>query len=115
MDYKDNQRDAQKRWRAKNPDYWRSYRDTHPKYVETNRRRQRERNKQRKRSPLRQSVIAKSDASCAKNEWISGYYIIERVTSDRIAKSDASFVKISRISEPYADLPRSVVDCKEMT
>jgi endogenous inhibitor of DNA gyrase (YacG/DUF329 family) len=114
-DYKDNQRDAQKRWMAKNPDYWRSYRDTHPEYAETNRQKQRERNQQRKPSSLGQSVIAKSDASCSKNGWISGYYIIERVTGDRIAKSDASFVKISCISEPYADLSRSGVDCKEMT
>ena len=45
MDYKDNQRQAQKRWMAKNPDYWRSYRDSHTKYVETNRQKQRERNR----------------------------------------------------------------------
>ena len=115
MDYKDNQREAQKRWKAKNPDYWRSYRDTHPEYVETNRQKQRQRNQRRKPSSLGQCVIAKSDAFRAKNEWISGYYIIERVTRDRIVKSDASFVKISCISEPYADIPPSIVDCKEMT
>jgi len=53
-------------------------------------------------------MIAKSDASCEKNERVSGYYIIERVTPDvskRIAKSDASLVKIYFISGSCANAP----------
>jgi len=105
MDYKDNQREAQRRWMAKNPGYWRSYRDGHPGYVKTNRQRQRERNRGRKPPQVRRSVIAKSDGSCRKSEWISGYYLIERVSYDRIAKSDASLVKISFISGACVNIP----------
>jgi len=105
-DYKDNQRDAQRRWLNNNPGYWRCYRDDHPQYVATNRDKQRERNLRRKppsQRPL--TMIAKSDASCEINNMISGYYMICPVTAEGIAKSDASFVKIYSISGAYANLP----------
>jgi hypothetical protein len=47
-DYRDNQEWAQKRWVAKNPDYWAKYRLQHPEYVEDNKLRQRERNSRRR-------------------------------------------------------------------
>ena len=32
-EYKDDRRDAQRKWRVNNPDYWRSYRASHPDYA----------------------------------------------------------------------------------
>lgn len=46
-DYKQNKRDAQKRWCNKHPDYWKEYRARKPEYVESNRLAQQRRNKQR--------------------------------------------------------------------
>jgi hypothetical protein len=57
-DYKANQREARKRWRAKHPDYWRDYRERHPEYVRRNRELQGERNRRRERI---RDVIAKMD------------------------------------------------------
>jgi hypothetical protein len=102
--YRGNQRDAQKRWLGKNPGYWRSYREHHPPYVEVNRRKQRERNRKRISQKL-PPVIAKSDASFVINAWNSGYYMLLPVSSEGIAKSDASLVKISAVSETYAHGP----------
>lgn len=39
--YRGNQRDAQRAWQERHPDYWRGYRDTHPEYAERNRKQQR--------------------------------------------------------------------------
>ena len=35
-EYRDNQRDSQKEWRQRNPDYYRHYRSGHPVYVQRN-------------------------------------------------------------------------------
>ena len=36
-DYKANQQECQKTWRGGNPDYWRKYRESHPRYEDRNR------------------------------------------------------------------------------
>ena len=59
-DYHENQIVAQKAWRAKNREYWKNYRETHPEYAATNRAQQRRRNE--KRATVL-PPIAKSDAS----------------------------------------------------
>ncbi len=42
--YRLNQKDAQERWAAKRPNYWRNYRKQHPEYVKRNREKQQRRN-----------------------------------------------------------------------
>jgi hypothetical protein len=59
-DHHQNQAAAQTAWRSKNRGYWKSYRETHPEYTNTNRSKQRARNERRTRAP---STIANSDAS----------------------------------------------------
>ncbi|VTU43152.1 hypothetical protein [Variovorax sp. RA8] len=54
-DYLANQAHAQKAWSERNPEYWRTYRDTNPNYASGNRAQQRARNRKR--------VIAKMDSS----------------------------------------------------
>lgn len=51
-DYKDNQSRAQRNWIKKNPDYWRKYRNTHPKYKARNQELQRNRNRKRKKNMI---------------------------------------------------------------
>ena len=46
-DYRENQRSAQQRWAARNPDDWRRWREAHPAYQERNRQQQAERNARR--------------------------------------------------------------------
>lgn len=62
QDYCDNQAQAQSNWRREHPDYWRSYRETHPEYTKVNRQQQRQRNAQRA-SSQKSPPIAKSDVS----------------------------------------------------
>ena len=94
-DYKANQRDAQKRWRAKHPDYWRDYRKRHSDYERRNRELQRERNRRRRE---RETRIAKMDALKDKSAIISGHYQLVPLGSGTIAKMDAINVKIDVIS-----------------
>jgi hypothetical protein len=114
-DYKADQRDAQRRWREKNPGYSRSYRERHPGYVGANRSGQKIRNMRRRPPGSGPPLIAKSDASHEKNSLNPGLYIIQRVEADGIAKSDASFVRITSISMSCAHRPSAFGDCKEMT
>ena len=101
-DYRANQRDAQARWRENNPDYYRNYREAHADYTAKNRQLQHERNRRRGQSRAGQSnlpMIAKSDAWNINNTTISGYYRVEAVNPEMIAKSDASIVKLTYISD----------------
>jgi hypothetical protein len=93
-DYQDNQARAQRAWIKRNPDYWRTYREAHPKYVERNRALQRERSTGRNGN-----AIAKMDWSIPALPLISGIYRISQVAANgEIAKMDAWTVEITLIS-----------------
>ena len=89
-DYQDNQARAQQAWNQRNPDYWREYRASHPKYVERNRALQQERNAKAMVAP-----IAKMDASTPVIPLPSGIYHLRLVTEDGIAKMDVWTVEIT--------------------
>jgi hypothetical protein len=86
--------DANKRWREKNPDYWRDYRKRHSEYVRRNLEFQRERNRQRRHAS---SPIAKMDACDGKSPLMTGYYQLVPLGSATVAKMDAINVKIEVI------------------
>ncbi|MFC1835436.1 hypothetical protein ACFL2Q_11990 [Thermodesulfobacteriota bacterium] len=65
--YRANQLDANKKWRKKNPNYWRDYRKRHSDYVARNRELQLERNRRRRHTS---APIAKMDAINVKIEVI---------------------------------------------
>jgi hypothetical protein len=46
-DYRQTHHDSQAKWRRAHPQYWCAYRESHPKQVEANRRKQRRRNQRR--------------------------------------------------------------------
>jgi hypothetical protein len=81
-DYRENQRSAQKRWAACNPDYWRRWREGHPAYQDRNRQQQTERNARRpagaedaeQPSSGASGAIAKSDVWMAETILDPGTY-----------------------------------------
>ena len=93
-DYNNNQKSANKRWQAKNQDYWKNYRQAHPDYVERNRNAQRVRDGT---GSMDASHLAKSDAS--PNDTLIGsgsYWLFHDL--GHLAKSDALKVKITVIT-----------------
>ena len=93
LDYRLNQRDAQERWRQKNPGYWKTYRDEHPEYTRQNREKQRSRNRLQRTMAAISKQIAKMDPIFAEKDDISGYYGLIPVQDLPFAKMDAKFVK----------------------
>jgi hypothetical protein len=93
-DYRGNQAAAQKAWRARNRDYWREYRKSHPAYQEHNRIQQRERN-------LKRRMIAKMDEHPAKTAIAPGRYRLVPLYGT-IAKMDELIVEIGVIGGGYA-------------
>lgn len=89
--YRENQASAQREWSIRNKGYWKEYRRRNPSYTERNRQQQRERNRRRG------AVIAKMDASGAKNIISSGRYQLVPLSNSMIAKMDALIVEIDVI------------------
>lgn len=104
-EYRENQRDAARRWREHNPDYWRNYRSQHQDYTSRNRRQQHQRNQKRRRNAgSGGGVIANMDASNTLNTVRSGRYQLIPIATDGmvvIANMDASIVEISVIQGGY--------------
>lgn len=90
-DYRDNQRDCQRRWREAHRGYWRTYRESHPQYVHRNRERQRLRNQERR---VHLDGIAKMDASRGESTIVAGTYQLIPLGMDAIARMDAINVEI---------------------
>ena len=100
-DYRENQRQAQQRWAAGQPQYWRGYRAKHPEYTAANRAQQRERDQRRREREAAPSAgvdLAKSDASARDSHIFSGTYRLIPVTR-QLAKMDVWTVEIHPISE----------------
>ena len=93
-DYRANQAEAQRQWRSRNQGYWREYRRRNPAYTETNRIRQRERNRHRRSG----AGIAKMDELKGKTVIRSGRYRLVPLCNPRIAKIDELIVEIDVIS-----------------
>ena len=109
-DYRDNQYDAQKRWRERHREYWRNYRASHPEYVDRNRMLQGERNRRR-----RGSLIAKRDELSIRNSIRSGYYRLIPSGGEAIAKRDEYLVKLDVLPGTYPQSLSTVSDCKQIT
>jgi len=96
-DYKEARKEAQKRWKGKNPNYWKEYRGRHPEYTRKNRKQQKRRNrKQRQTPPV--SKIAKTDELTPGKNVLTGRYKIIPIQADKIVKTDECIVEIVAIS-----------------
>lgn len=89
-DHRENRDRAQRAWSERNPDYWRSYRDSHPDYVASNRLKQQERD-----ARLSKGELAKNDVSNAESILRAGVYDLKILPSGSIVKSDVLTVEIS--------------------
>lgn len=101
LDYRDNQKEAQRRWRKNNSNYWRKYRKRNKMYTERNRLQQKERNSRRKHFQNNSTSIAKMDASNTDSIIIPGRYELRCVGAKNVAKMDVSIVEINVVSGGY--------------
>jgi len=56
LDYRENQRAAERNWHKRHPDYWRSYRQGRPEKMEINRIAQKRRDKKRRQKVIFNSI-----------------------------------------------------------
>ncbi len=69
-EYREVCRDSPRKWRARNPDYWRRYRENHPATSEHNRQRQKLRDRMRKLRILANNTSALDLKHCAAEVWL---------------------------------------------
>ena len=101
-DYRDNDVEANRRWRSRHRDYWRAYRRKHPRSVIANRDKQRERDRARRLQPPRPAPrrhLANEDASSRPISLETGTYRMIPVTGSALANEDAWLVKIALLSD----------------
>ena len=94
QDYQANHREAQRNWLKRTPDYWKGYRARHPTYVQTNRLKQKNRDRQR-----RWVVLAKMDALKPNYFVKPGSYLLV----PDLAKKDVLAQKIFLIPDTSTD------------
>ena len=94
-EYREARKDAQQRWKDKNPNYWKDYRARHSEYTRKNREQQSIRNRKRRHPP---PVIAKTDESILPNNILTGRYKIIPIRADMIVKTDECIIDIIAIS-----------------
>jgi len=111
--YRENQAEAARCWRRRNPGYWREYRNRNPDYTAKNRESQKSRN-QRRRAADRVDIagIANMDAIGAGTGPFSGLYRLVPVQREMIANMDAIIVEIRSVPGTYGG---TGPDCKQMT
>ena len=96
-EYQEARKDAQKRWKDKNLNYWKEYRAGHSEYTKKNREQQRIRNRKRRQKPPAAKVV-KTDESIPINNVLTGRYKIIPIRADMIVKTDGCIVEITAIS-----------------
>lgn len=105
--YRENQQDAQRAWRGRNPDYSHNYRAANPQYVEKNR------NQQRSKPPLaHKSDLAKMDPSIWPTALPAGVYRVRPLQWEGASKIGAWIVEITPVC---ADCPCKTDACKDRT
>lgn len=65
-------RDSAQKWRARNPDYWKQYREQHPAGVERNRQQQQHRDQKRRLRQLANNNAALDLKRCPVEVWVMG-------------------------------------------
>lgn len=105
--YRENQQDAQRAWRERNPNYSRHYRATNLGYTDRNRAQQRSGS-----SHGREFDLSKMDVSIFLSGIPAGIYRIRPVLPDESAKMDAWIVEISPVC---CDCPCKTDACKDRT
>lgn len=71
-DYRQVCRDSDSKWRSRNPDYQRQYREIHPGYVDRNRRSQTRRDRKRRMQRLVKNNVALDVKASSADVWLVG-------------------------------------------
>ena len=71
-EYRQDCRDSPRKWRARNPDYWKQYRQKHPAAVDRNRQQQKLRDRKRKLCNLANNTSALDLKHSAAQVWLIG-------------------------------------------
>lgn len=103
-DYRKNQADCQTRWTAKNPGYWKQYREKHPESAHRNREKQRDRNRINRRQPPARSMlptIANMDTKNPQKPLISGYYELTPIAGLPFANMAPIIVRIDEAVDSW--------------
>jgi len=91
--YRDNQRDCSGNWRQRHPEYWRQYREQHPRSRERNRLLQRVRNAKRRSSRrTARKVIANMDTLTPCYSFKPGPYYLVPPIANMDALTDKFFI-----------------------
>jgi len=109
--YRENQKQANKEWLKKNPQYWDQYRQKRPEYTKRNREMSKERMRIRRKITYSIQLFAKMDASLVDTTRLSGYYALIPL-GGMFAKMDAKLVQLTIKPE---DLSCHDPVCKERT
>ena len=107
-DYKYNQKNAQRDWVRRNPNYWRQYREAHPQYCDRNRQEQRA----RRRSGVGAVLVDLRSAHFSGVLRAGLYRIVPLRPHGRVAKMDLSDADVSWINVSIGLLR---LRCKERT
>lgn len=100
-------RDSKRKWRERNCDYQRRYRDDHPAYVEHNRRQQRRRDRKRRMRHLVKNNLAFDLKGSSADVWLAGPGLEDLVKNNLAISEVLIFQTVSASGMPPA------ASCKE--
>ena len=106
-EYREVCRDSPRKWRTRNPDYWKQYREKHPASVEQNRRQQKARDRKRRLCNLANNTSALDLKHSVAEVWLIG------PGAERLANNNSALAQVWVI-EAFPTLPApSASSCKQ--
>jgi hypothetical protein len=99
--------DSPRKWRARNPDYWKQYRQKHPAAVERNRQRQRIRDRKRRLCNLANNTSALDLKHSAAGVWLIGSGV------EDLANNNSACAQIWVIEALTPGRPPAPPSCKQ--
>jgi len=93
-------RDSNRKWRDRNRDYQRRYRDDHPAYVEHNRRQQRRRDRRRRMRHLVKNNLAFDLKGSSADVWLAGPELGDLVKNNLAISEVMIFQTVSAYEVP---------------
>lgn len=101
-EYRQICRDSRQKWRARNPDYQRRYRESHARYTEENRRKQRRRDRRRSLNRLVKNNVALDLKSLNPEAWLIQREAVELVKNNVAFSELLIFQKVEGNEEEAA-------------
>lgn len=106
-EYREDCRDSPRKWRARNPDYWKRYRAEHPDAVARNRELQKLRDRKERLLHLANNTLARDLKHSAAEVWLVGAGV-EHLANNNVAHGQVWVI------EAFAPLPgKQPPPCKQ--